>query len=700
MQNDISYGWAGKILRVNLTTHSITSEPTEPYKAYIGGMGIANKIMYDEVPAGTDPFSPENKIIFAVGPLTASGVPLAGRTTISTLSCFTRGHLVVDAHCGGMLGARIKQAGWDAIIIEGASESPCYIMVRDDKVEIKDATSVWGLGTRAATEGINRIEGEKACVASIGPAGENLLPYSCIMNSRDHCAGAGTGAIMGSKKCKALVIEGNGGVNVADPQAVADLSDYMIREIIGGNNNWCQPSTPQEWAEYYDEGSRWTSHKGNLWGAAEGGPIDTGEPKPGELNTVGYRTMTSTRLWKDVASNVTIKANGCHSCPLHCHFDVSIDKLAEYGIDKTSGSTCGPDAAWKKMNSILKIEQSKEDAMIWNAMTNVLIDDLGLWCNYMQLYRDLGYCIKNGIFEKNLPPEEYNAIDWDKLNRNDPTFLTDLFTMLAKNDSELAYVAHGPIVWCERWGEEEWFDNEKSHIISRLGFPDHHGADDIGQVGAAYGLIFNRDCMVHSGSNFTRQGFPRELLMELSEEMWGDPVSFDPEANLQPITEGKAHFAWWACITDVLHDSLTLCNWVWPMTCSPDRRRNYRGDLDLEAKFFKAVTGEEVTTEELYQAGSKIMTLQRANTVRGMGTTDMRGEHDQITEWSFTMDPDTEPFTEGTYKLEKEDFYKTMTLFYKQFGWDEELGCPTRKCLEEHDMNDVLEELDQLNLLP
>mgnify|MGYP000641714899 CR=1 FL=1 len=114
MADETSYGWAGKILRVNLSTGSITTQPTDPYKEYIGGMGLANKIMYDEVPAGTDPFSPENKLIFAVGPLTASGVPLAGRTTICSLSTFTKDHLVVDAHCGGMIGAKIKLAGWDA----------------------------------------------------------------------------------------------------------------------------------------------------------------------------------------------------------------------------------------------------------------------------------------------------------------------------------------------------------------------------------------------------------------------------------------------------------------------------------------------------------------------------------------------------------------------------------------------------------
>ena len=295
MSEKKSYGWTGKILRINLSDGSISTFPTEPYKGYIGGMGLANKIMFDEVPAGTDPLSEENKVVIAVGPLTASGTPLAGRTTIASLSTYTKDKQIVDAHCGGMLGARIKQAGYDAIVIEGKAEKPVYVMVDDDDVKIKSADGIWGLGTRAATEILNRREGLDCVVATIGPAGENLVPYACIINSRNHSAGAGTGTVLGSKNMKALVVRGTGTVNVADPQAVADLSDYMLREIIGSNNNHVVPSTQQQWAEYYDKGSRWTARNGLYWALAEGGPIDTGEPKPGNINTVGYRCMKSTQ---------------------------------------------------------------------------------------------------------------------------------------------------------------------------------------------------------------------------------------------------------------------------------------------------------------------------------------------------------------------------------------------------------------------
>ncbi len=115
---------------------------------------------------------------------------------------------MVDAHTGGMIGAAIKQAGWDAMVMEGASDHPVYLNIVDDNVEIKPAGFVWGQGTRATTEMLSRKEGVEACVATIGPAGENLLPYACIINSRNHSAGAGTGAVMGSKNVKALVVRG------------------------------------------------------------------------------------------------------------------------------------------------------------------------------------------------------------------------------------------------------------------------------------------------------------------------------------------------------------------------------------------------------------------------------------------------------------------------------------------------------------
>lgn len=707
-----SYGWTGKILRVNLTDKTVSVSPTDPYKGYIGGMGLANKIMYDEVAPGTDPLAPENKVVFAVGPLTATGVPLAGRTTIASLSTYTKDHQVVDAHCGGMIGAAIKKAGWDAIVIEGASDEPVYLKIDDDNVEIKPADQVWGLGTRATTEALSRKEGTDFCVATIGPAGENLLPYACIINSRNHSAGAGTAAALGSKKCKALVVRGTQPIYVANPQEVADLSDYMLREIVGSNNNHVVPSTQQEWAEYFDKGSRWTAQKGLTWALAEGGPIDTGEPKPGEINTVGYRCMKAFKDEGPEAEKYTIKMDGCHSCPIHCYSDLRVPASAANGGYEITGNTCVPNFPFtnymiKILGDNTSVEAGSEDALIWDQVFGSTMDDLGLWCNYGQIYRDIAHCYATGLLQKVLPPEEYAEINWEGFKNNDPSMVPPLLAKIAANDSEIAYIGHGPIVWTERWNDPDWWNTPASTLINVRGWPVHHAHECFGQVGLLYNMVFNRDDMIHSAVNFQGCGLPFELKQQIAAEVWGDASAIDPDKNYTPMNEYKANFAWWSIVTDVLHDSLTLCNWVWPMTMSPTKARDYRGDLDLEAKFMKAVTGEDVTTEDLYKMGAKITTLQRANTARGMvgangqmGTNDFRNVHDVVTEWPFTMDPDIEVFTEGTNKMDKEDFQTALTMMYECFGWDPELGCPTAECLDYYDMPDVKEDLAALGLLP
>ena len=130
-------GWTGNILRVNLTTGNITLEDSSKFKKFVGGMGFGYKIMYDEVPPGTMPFDEGNKLVFATGPLTGSGAPCSSRVNITSLSTFTKGNLVVDAHMGGFFAAQMKFAGYDAIIIEGKSATPVWINIKDEKVSIE-----------------------------------------------------------------------------------------------------------------------------------------------------------------------------------------------------------------------------------------------------------------------------------------------------------------------------------------------------------------------------------------------------------------------------------------------------------------------------------------------------------------------------------------------------------------------------------
>ena len=148
-------GWTGKTLRVDLSSGKITTEDTiEKYKDYLGGTGVGYKVLWDEVPAGTKAFDAANKIIFGVGPLTGTGAPCGGRTSITSIyPCSYPDELVATGHMGGMFGAELKFAGWDNVIIEGKADKPVYLAIMDDKVEIRDASKMWGNGIYRATLG-------------------------------------------------------------------------------------------------------------------------------------------------------------------------------------------------------------------------------------------------------------------------------------------------------------------------------------------------------------------------------------------------------------------------------------------------------------------------------------------------------------------------------------------------------------------
>jgi len=196
--------YMGTVLRVNLTTGSFTTEefPREFAKKYIGGRGLATKMLTEEVDPKVDPLAPENKLFFASGPLTNTSAPTGGRYMVITKSPLTG--LVASSNSGGYFGARMKKAGYDIIVFEGKSAKPVYLVVGDDTVELKDASDLWGKGVWDTTDAIEAAVGKKnASVACIGPAGENLSFMASVMNDKHRAAGrSGVGAVMGSQDAR------------------------------------------------------------------------------------------------------------------------------------------------------------------------------------------------------------------------------------------------------------------------------------------------------------------------------------------------------------------------------------------------------------------------------------------------------------------------------------------------------------------
>ncbi len=214
--------WAGKILRVNLTAGTCTPEPLNMTWArqYLGSRGLGSKYLVEEVDPKVDPLSPDNKIIWATGPLTGTMASTGGRYTVITKGPLTGA--IACSNSGGYWGAELKMAGWDMIIFEGRSPKPVYLYINDDVAELRDASHLWGKSVWQTEEILKTsLQDPLLRISSIGRAGENQVLFACVVNDLHRAAGrSGVGAVAGSKNLKAIAVRGTKGVgNVRDPKA-------------------------------------------------------------------------------------------------------------------------------------------------------------------------------------------------------------------------------------------------------------------------------------------------------------------------------------------------------------------------------------------------------------------------------------------------------------------------------------------------
>ncbi len=220
-----------KLLRINLTDKSVSTEeiPNSVIYDYIGGTGFITYYLHKELEPNIDPLSPANKIIIAPGPLQGSKIPVSGRYAIGTKSPLTG--LYLDSNAGGFFGPEIRFTGYDLIIIEGKSSKPVYISIKDQKVEIKDATDLWGYFVYETEVLLRELEREpKVRVMTIGPAGENLVKFACTTSDGFRNAGrGGLGAVFGSKNLKAVAVKGSSRPKEGNQDQIADIRKDIIQ---------------------------------------------------------------------------------------------------------------------------------------------------------------------------------------------------------------------------------------------------------------------------------------------------------------------------------------------------------------------------------------------------------------------------------------------------------------------------------------
>jgi aldehyde:ferredoxin oxidoreductase len=223
-------GYMGKILRVDLSTGELRDESLDEKvaRAFVGGSGLAARMVYDMVDGGTDPLGPDNPLIFMTGPLVGTPMVSAGRCSVCALSPLTS--IWGESNTGGFIGPEIRFAGYDGVVVTGQAAKPVWLSIVEGRAELHDATDLWGSDSYETQEWVRAALGEpKARVACIGLAGENLVKMAAVMNDHGRAAGrTGMGAVMGSKNLKAIGVRGKAKVPLADPDGVK----AVVREII------------------------------------------------------------------------------------------------------------------------------------------------------------------------------------------------------------------------------------------------------------------------------------------------------------------------------------------------------------------------------------------------------------------------------------------------------------------------------------
>ncbi len=236
----------GEIVTVDLSTRDVSFSPVPDSLAlrYVGGKGIGLRMLYDMTSPSTDPLGPDNPLILAIGPLTGTAVPFSGKAAFTFKSPQTG--VLGESVVGGTLGAALRWIGVTALVVKGASEDPVYLLVSPEGIEVRDARNLWGLRIYETTDLLKEEHGRAASVAAIGPAGENLVSFACVGNEYWRQAGrAGAGAVMGSKRLKAVVVVHDGpDWDAHDPDGVRSLAASMMPRIREGLRSYFESGTP------------------------------------------------------------------------------------------------------------------------------------------------------------------------------------------------------------------------------------------------------------------------------------------------------------------------------------------------------------------------------------------------------------------------------------------------------------------------
>ena len=621
------HGYMGHLLRVNLSSRRIAVEPLSETdaKSYLGGRGFAIKILFDELKPRIDPLGQENKLVYATGPLAATGFPLNSRWLVAAKSPLTG--IWGEATCGGTFAVQLKKAGYDAIIVEGAATNPVYIKILDDEVEIRDAIDLWGkltLDTEisiARDLGLERREDNPAVVC-IGPAGEKLARIACVMHTAHRAAGrTGLGAVMGSKKLKAIAVHGTKNPSIAYPDKLKEMTRKVISECL----------TNQNMINFTNYGQA-----GFVPPLQELGMLPTKNFQKGtfeQFEAISGQTMAKTILKRK---------NTCTECPVACKREVEVSKGPYAPVNPFYG---GPEyenvAALGSLLLIGDLEAVSKGNQLCNAygLDTISTGTIIAW---------LMECYERGIISS-------KSIDGIKATWGNADAALKLIEKIARRDGIGNLLAEGVKRATRKIGE----GSERYAVeVKGLEIPMHEPRAKKG-LGLSYATSNRGGCHMQA---FHDTGL--EVANVAPEIGISKPLDrHDTSRDKVEIIKGSQD---WVAVTN----SLMICT-------SPGWTGfNYTRPAFL-TEALNSVTGWSMNVKDLMTIGERMNNLCRCFNVRE-GIT----RADDCLPRRFTEDSLPDGPSKG-HRIPKEQLGDMLDDYYALRGWDVKNGIPTREKLIE-----------------
>lgn len=639
--NDPIYAYAGKILRVNLSNGKISEEPTSHYaKEWLGASGIAIKILYDELRSWVTPYEPANKLIFSAGALMGTIAPGACKSNISTLGPMTGGWATgsSDSYVGGQL----KYAGYDSIIIEGRAHTPIYLWVFNDRVEIRDAIGLWGKTTWETLDGIRREFGEETLhTVSIGPAGENLVRGACVIQDKGRAFGrCGTGAVMGSKNLKAIVVKGTGPIRVARPKAFTEMVS-KIRKMFDGLKS-------VEAMQKY----------GTLRGLQSKQKICGMNFKNFQECILPEEMMQAVDPCKMI-DKYEIARQSFPGCAIGCSRHLYV----------TEGPYAGLETECSQLEALLTLQTRlaiQEPTFMLKA---------NAYCNQLGLDLDaaggpIGWameCYQRGILSE-------KDTDGLKLNWGDAGVVLELIRKISYREGFGNILAEG----CAR--ASDLMGRDSSYYALHI-----KGQDLYEPCRGALGWCLGTTTSTRGGGHTTGAVPDMRVVPEVKEKV---NAIFGVENPFPLEYEDKAKMVTYMEALHRVNNCLGICH-----------MNTIHGDFDQMdlpqiAELYSAATGWDTSVEDLKRMAMRQINLEKAFNLRH---TDLDRKDDMP-----TLRDLFEPIPKGSlagWKIDAEKYKQMLDEYYDLHGWDRETSFPKRETLAELGLGYVADDLKKIGKL-